>query len=169
MNFCWRDVVAHVFTIRTFNMNHHVVLPEGDGCASDSRQNCAPYRSASRAEEHTPLARRSDSSRALASNRESDPRDHRSSALRHGPEGHLQRYRPHKGRAVTVVTPPCSRLLGRAESRDYCWRTTWSPSFRPLAISVTDPLERPTLTATLRWPSFWWLSGTKTEAFFWPS
>ena len=41
-----------------------------------------------------------------------------------------------------------------------------SPSFRPERISVTEPLEMPTLTGILRLPSFCFGSGTSTEAFF---
>jgi hypothetical protein len=37
---------------------------------------------------------------------------------------------------------------------DYCCSTTWSPSFRPFTISVCDPFDSPTATATLRVPSF---------------
>jgi len=40
------------------------------------------------------------------------------------------------------------------ENGAYCCSTTWSPSLRPEMISVTEPLERPTVTGTLRKPSF---------------
>ena len=51
----------------------------------------------------------------------------------------------------------------------HCCNTTWSPSLRPETISVADPFESPTVTGTLRKPSFWCLSGICTEALRWLS
>src|SRR5271157_154522 len=57
-----------------------------------------------------------------------------------------------KSRYGSLTTVRCSLFT------DYCCNTTWSPSFTPLRISVTEPLESPTLTGTFRWPSFCLLS-----------
>src|ERR1035438_5185473 len=72
-------------------------------------------------------------------------------------------------RTVSVCPPHYSQFHSFTSSLLHCCRTTWSPSFRPFNTSVNEPFESPTVTETLRLPSFWFLSGISTDAFFWLS
>src|SRR5208337_4017082 len=82
------------------------------------------------------------------------------------PERSRRGQSPHRRCFQPFDRSPCERSAsGCRTAGAYCCSTTWSPSFSPLRISVTEPLDSPTFTATLRVPSFLLLSGTSTEAF----
>src|ERR1035437_9767671 len=77
-------------------------------------------------------------------------------------------------RERTVQCGPCPLTtenchLSALSCFHHCCNTTWSPSFSPLRTSVTEPFDNPTVTGTLRLPSFCFLSGISTVAFFWLS
>src|SRR5215472_8357086 len=72
---------------------------------------------------------------------------------------------PLMSRTLFYKTLGCRWWQPEEDETTYCCSTTWSLSFSPDSTSVLAPFEMPMVSATLRFPSFAFASGTSVEAF----